>query len=93
MKARLKNLIHDLRLSEYMPFSEFKTRQIEDFFDRISELNNPDIIIDDEASRHIRYREMSYDNREEDISISIVVVQTSQDDMIVIDADFGDEEE
>lgn len=86
MKQRFLNRINALRIAEQMPHSEIKDRQIEDFLTWISTLNKDDLLIDEQTHNSIRYRYISYSDSE--LSFSITIIQTNNDDMIVIDTNF-----
>lgn len=93
MKQELKNRLNNLRLTETAPHGDLKDRQLDDFFIWISGLSIDDVgEIDDQISGDIRYREVVYNSQSEDFLICVTVIQSAISDMIIIDADFGEEE-
>lgn len=89
MKDQLRYCINALRITEQLPSCELKDQQIDDVLTEIAKL---DIEIDNRYSEGggIRFREF-YAFNEGDLEISVIVIQTYKDELIIIDADFGDE--
>lgn len=88
MKEELRQRLNALRIIEQLPSGEIKDREIRNFVEWMCDhcghvLPNPG---------KIRYCELNYSNPEEDIDVTIIIVQTDAGDSITIDADFGDED-
>lgn len=89
MKDRLKHCINALRTTEQMPSCELKDQQIDDVLAEIAKLG---IEIDEQSSKGggIRYREFGVTNTLQEFEVSVKIIQTVSDELIIIDADFGD---
>ncbi len=90
MKQKIKNLVDVLRTVEPVAKGGIKNRQIDAFFTGISELG---LTVDDRVNGTIRYREVGYSD--ESVSFSVTVIQVDsdeQEEMFIIDTDFSDEE-
>lgn len=86
MKQQFLNHLNALLIAEQMLHSEVKDRQIEGFFTWISTLNKDDLFTDYQTHNNIRYRYVSYSVGE--LCFSVTVIQTNEDDMIMIDKNF-----
>ncbi len=89
MKQKIINSVSLLRLAESIRPCKLKDLQIDDFFKEMSDLG---ITVDERQSGDIRYREVWSSDKEQGFELSVAVIQTGKDDMIIIDVDFNEEE-
>ena len=89
MKQKILNAVSLLRLAVPVQPCKLKDLQIEDFFKQMTELG---LTVDDRQSGDIRHREVGCYDKEQGFEFSVAVIQAVKDDMIIIDADFGDDE-
>lgn len=88
MKAQLRHIINALRITEQLHPCESKDREIDYYCVEVSKLG---INIDSRVSGDINYREFGISDSKEGFEVSVIIIQTSDYDMIIIDADFGEE--
>ncbi len=89
MKEKLRSIINSLRDIEQLPVCIQKDCEIDLCLKKISELGI-DIVL--RISGDIKYREFYINDQEQGFKVLVTIIQTSSYDMIIIDADFGDEE-
>jgi hypothetical protein len=89
MKQKILNTVSLLRLAESIQPCKLKDLQIDDFFKEMTDLG---LTVDERQSGDIRHREVGCTDEEQGFEFSVAVIQTGKDDMIIIDADFNEEE-
>lgn len=89
MKQKILNAVTLLRLAEPIQPCDLKDLQIDDFFKQMTDLG---LTVDERQSGDIRHREVGCSDEEQGFEFSVVVIQTGKDDMIIIDADFSEED-
>lgn len=98
MKAKLKNIIHDLELSISLPPCKLLDQQIDDFFDRVKKLHPDGVVFNEDKSEdgHLTHREIFLESEDDDFYVNVTIVQFSHPEistapLFIINADFNDD--